>query len=93
VETTRKETRSFVREYERARSVPFTRRERARIDAAATFLIAYGARCEHALDPEARQRAGFRRELAARHRRAGVPRSIVLGRDRLLRRLLTWWRR
>jgi hypothetical protein len=43
------ETRAFVDEYSAARAVPLSRAERERIAAAATFVLAYSARCEHAL--------------------------------------------
>jgi hypothetical protein len=47
--------RAFVDEYEAARGTPFTTAERAEIGAAVTYTRAYGARCEHALDPRATQ--------------------------------------
>jgi hypothetical protein len=47
------EVRAFVDEYEAARGTPFTIAERGEIGAAVTYSRAYGARCEHALDPHA----------------------------------------
>jgi hypothetical protein len=39
--------RAFIDEYSDARHVPLGRRERERVAACATFLLAYTARCEH----------------------------------------------
>jgi hypothetical protein len=43
----RDEARAFVAAYEAARGRPFDRAERARLDAAAIYALAYTARCEH----------------------------------------------
>jgi hypothetical protein len=43
---TRDEALAFVADYEAAREVGFTARERARIEAAMTYAMAYTARCE-----------------------------------------------
>jgi hypothetical protein len=60
------EARGFVGEYESARGVAFTAQERDQINGAATYALAYSARCEHAIDPEGRRYAGgFREALAA----------------------------
>ncbi|HLJ32728.1 MAG TPA: hypothetical protein VKU38_03710, partial [Ktedonobacteraceae bacterium] len=45
------EARAFVEEYETSRGKTFTNDERATIAAAATYALAYGARCEHCIDP------------------------------------------
>jgi hypothetical protein len=45
----RDEARAFVAAYEVARGRPFERAERARLDAAAIYAIAYTARCAHVL--------------------------------------------
>lgn len=45
------ESQSFITEYEVARGRPFTSNERATLDAAMIYGLAYGARCEHALKP------------------------------------------
>jgi hypothetical protein len=56
------EARLFVEEYEIARGVPFSERERIAVSAAATYGLAYTARCEHALDPEGKDLKGSFRE-------------------------------
>lgn len=45
------EAQAFVAEYEAARGKAFTAEERIIMCAAATYAIAYTARCEHCLDP------------------------------------------
>jgi hypothetical protein len=56
----------FVQEYEGARGRRFSREEHRWICAAATYCMAYGARCEHAIDPAGRNIAGsFREALGA----------------------------
>lgn len=45
------EARAFVAEYETCRGKAFTSDERATIAAAATYALAYSARCEHCIDP------------------------------------------
>ena len=58
------EVAAFVREYEAARGTPFTPSELAEVQAGATYLRAYAARCEHAIDPEgARWRGSWRESL------------------------------
>ena len=58
------EVAAFVREYEAARGTPFTPSELAEVEAGATYLRAYAARCEHAIDPEgARWRGSWRERL------------------------------
>lgn len=59
------EVRLFVEEYEAARVAPFSRRERAALFAAATYGLAYTARCEHAVDPGGAWFRGSRREALA----------------------------
>jgi Phosphotransferase enzyme family len=62
------EARSFVEEYETFRGKRFTRDERATIAAAATYALAYGARCEHCIDPRSSDFApGSQREALARY--------------------------
>ena len=43
------EVRAFVEEYSNARCAPLTRDERRSVHAAATYIVAYSARCEHSL--------------------------------------------
>lgn len=45
------EVAAFVREYEAARGATFSDEERAAVGAAALYVLAYTARCEHAIDP------------------------------------------
>ena len=60
------ETHAFVRGYERARGLAFTRSELAEVAAAVTFARAYKARCEHAIDPQAARWRGSSRESLER---------------------------
>ena len=61
------EARAFVAEYEEARGRRFAPDERARIAAAATYNVAYGARCESCGDPAAASfAAGSQRDTLAR---------------------------
>jgi aminoglycoside phosphotransferase (APT) family kinase protein len=48
----REEAAAFVEDYERVRPQPFTPTERARLDAAAIYGMAYTARCEHSIRPD-----------------------------------------
>jgi Phosphotransferase enzyme family len=62
------EARAFVAEYEEARGRAFTPDERARLAAAATYNVAYGARCESCGDPTATSfAAGSQRDTLARY--------------------------
>jgi len=62
------EARAFVAEYEEARGRAFSRRERARLAAAASYVVAYGARCEACGDPRATSfPPGSQRDTLARH--------------------------
>ena len=62
------EARAFVAEYEEARGRSFTTGERARLAAAATYNVAYGARCESCGDPTATSFAeGSQRDTLARY--------------------------
>ncbi len=62
------EARAFVAEYEAFRGKPFTHAERATVAAAATYALAYGARCEHCLDPRTNNfPPGSHREALARY--------------------------
>ena len=62
------EARAFVAEYEDARGRSFTPEERARLAAAATYNVAYGARCESCGDPTATSFAeGSQRDTLARY--------------------------
>lgn len=51
---TQEEASAFVAEYEVARGQPFTTDERITLAAAATYSLAYSARCEHSLHPQER---------------------------------------
>ena len=66
---------AFVRDYEKARGRRFGAAERAVVAAAATYGLAYTARCEHALDPAAEPARDSARADAAglRPRCAGRP--------------------
>ena len=44
--------RSYINAYEIARGMPFTAGEKKSIFASCVYSIAYGARCEHSLDPD-----------------------------------------
>lgn len=58
------ESYDFVKEYEHGRGKKFSRREMSKISAAATFCLAYTARCEHAIDPAGEKYEGsFRQAL------------------------------
>jgi hypothetical protein len=49
------EALAFVSEYEAARGKPFSPEEYQTLAAAATYQLAYSARCEHSLHPEERE--------------------------------------
>lgn len=56
----------FVKEYEQFRCKRFSSEEMTKISAAATYCLAYVARCEHALDPKSEKYEGsFRQALAS----------------------------
>lgn len=60
------EVAGFVSEYEEVRGGPFSRPERRAAICTSVYVMAYAARCEHAVDPEGRDlRASFRRALSA----------------------------
>ena len=60
------EARYFVEGYESARGAPFSEEERAAVSAAATYGLAYTARCEHAIDAGGEDlRWSFREALAS----------------------------
>ncbi|RDU38069.1 hypothetical protein DRW41_00390 [Neobacillus piezotolerans] len=60
----REEAYEFVRDYEYHRGKLFTKKELQKISAAATFCMAYTARCEHAIDPQGERFEGsFRQAL------------------------------
>ncbi len=60
------EMRCFIHEYEVARGRPFSIRERQAVAGAATYVMAYSARCEHAVDTEGRDtRGSFREALSS----------------------------
>ena len=61
---------SFVEEYEAARQSVFSEEERVAIAAAAIYVMAYTARCEHALDPEGKNLPGSFREVLPSHTEA-----------------------
>ena len=61
------EAERFVSEYEGARGEPFSGPERSAAFCTAVYMMAYVARCEHAVDPAGEDlRASFRRALCAR---------------------------
>ena len=64
---TPQEMRSFVQEYQAARGKSLAKREREAIAAAAAYVIAYSARCEHALDTAGDDLGGGFREALARY--------------------------
>ena len=65
---TAEEASAFVAEYEEARGEPFSIDERKVLAAAATYGLAYAARCEHSLHPHERPYpAGSARDLLARY--------------------------
>jgi hypothetical protein len=69
VAPTMDEARHFVSDYEAARGAAFSVEDRQQIDAAATYALAYSARCEHALDPTGeRGSRDFREALVAASR-------------------------
>ena len=56
---------SFLEEYGAARGHPLSSEERGATAAAALYVMAYTARCEHAIDPEGEDlRGGFREVLS-----------------------------
>ena len=60
------EARLFVEEYETARGAPFSEQEHVAVSAAATYGLAYTARCEHAIDPAGKDlRGSFREALSS----------------------------
>jgi hypothetical protein len=60
------EARRFVEQYEIARGTPFSEQEHVAVSAAATYGLAYTARCEHALDPQGKDlRGSFREALSS----------------------------
>ena len=61
------ETWAFVEEYEAACGDPFSGEERAAIAAAAVYVMAYTARCEHALGPGGENLSGGFREVLPSH--------------------------
>jgi len=62
------EARAFVAEYEEARGRTFSDDERARLATAATYNVAYGARCESCGDPRAMSfPLGSQRDTLARY--------------------------
>lgn len=63
------EMRSFVEEYEAARGEPFSGKERKATFAAAVYVMAYCARCEHAVDTVGEDLPGSFREALQRYGR------------------------
>ena len=62
-----REVERFVSEYEAARGEPFSGPERRSAFCTAVYMMAYVARCEHAVDPAGENlRGSFRRALSAR---------------------------
>ncbi len=62
-----KEMLSFVREYEEARGEPFSEEELTATAATPICVMAYSARCEHAVDREGRDLSGSFREALRIH--------------------------
>ncbi|MBD2101674.1 phosphotransferase enzyme family protein [Leptolyngbya sp. FACHB-261] len=67
---TLEETQHFVQEYEAVRSHPFSKSERLTVFAAASYLMAYIARCEHYSDPQGKNYNGSFRQILQQHSRA-----------------------
>lgn len=65
------ESAAFVREYENARGQRFAAEELRAVCAAATYCMAYVARCEHAIDLDGRRLPGSWREALGRMGTAG----------------------
>ncbi len=66
---TDKESQAFIAAYEEARGTPFTPGEQQTLQAAQIGSLAYGARCEHALNPnETSYPEGSCRFLLAQHK-------------------------
>jgi hypothetical protein len=66
---TDEESRAFIAEYEAARGKPFTYQELQTLQAAVVYGLAYGSRCEHALNPdETTYPEGSCRSLLTRYR-------------------------
>lgn len=61
------EMRLFLEEYETGRAGPFSSTQREAAVAGAVYAMAYAARCEHAIDPEAKNLAGGFREALRDH--------------------------
>jgi hypothetical protein len=61
------EARYFVEDYESASGAPFSEEERAAVSAAATYGLAYTARCEHAIEAGGEDLHGTFREALARY--------------------------
>ena len=61
---------SFIEEYEAARGHPLSDEERSATVAVALYVMAYVARCEHAIDPEEEDLAGSFREVLSMHAEA-----------------------
>ncbi|MFL5693953.1 MAG: phosphotransferase [Ktedonobacteraceae bacterium] len=71
---TRAEAQAFINEYECARGKSFSADEYKTIAAAATYGLAYGARCEHSLQPLAGEYPpGSCRDLLKRYGNAFLP--------------------
>jgi hypothetical protein len=66
---TGEEMRAFIAEYEAARGKPFTYQEHQTLQAGKGYGLAYGARCEHALNPnETAYPEGSSRSLLTQYR-------------------------
>ena len=60
----------FVEEYEAARGYPLSGEEKNATAAVALYVMAYTARCEHAIDPEGKDLPGGFREVLSLHAEA-----------------------
>ncbi len=64
------EAGAFVADYDTARGSPVAPRARESIGAAALYAMAYGARCEHAVDRSGSRAGGSYRQMLREHGRA-----------------------
>lgn len=69
----------YVGAYEEAVGHPFTREQRRAATAAASYLLAYTSRCEHALEYAGIERSDPRAARAARDRLADAGETLLAG--------------
>jgi hypothetical protein len=70
----KEDARAFVADYCHARGAPLSDAEAVRLNACATYSLAYTARCEHGLDPTSEKLVGSLRE-----RLLASPRAYLAG--------------